>query len=251
MNGFDALANARNVTAVLSDQSDYGEHATRLPDESVKALKASGMLSLWRPAGLGGHECDPVTAAMATEEIAMADSAAGWMMHGVSAMWFDLRLASPELIEEVVASADVPVFAESYNKPQRAVAADGGFLINGATPFASNCQVADWIGHLAVSDESTLVVYHPRDVLTIDDDWNSLGMRGTSSNTVVSKDVFVPAHRVVDFGDPSPNADFEGALYRLPLGIVPVAVAAVAGKQDAVRRERHAETPNAGAAAFR
>lgn len=256
MTDFDALASARATTAELAKHADHGERAGRLAEPSIDALKRSGMLSLWRPKSLGGHECDPVSYATAAEEIATADSAAGWTMHGVSAMWFDLRLADPEFIEEIVEGAEVPVFAESFNKPQQATPTDGGYVLNGATPFASNCRVADWIGHTALAGDSMLVVYHPRDALGIEDDWDSLGMRGTSSNTVVSKDVFVPQHRAVDFGNPVPNPNFDGALYRMPLGTIPVAVAAVSlgvlrSALDELSRIAENKTPFAASATLK
>jgi alkylation response protein AidB-like acyl-CoA dehydrogenase len=223
---FDALTAARSVVAGLAAHADHGEQAGQLAEASLEALKSSGMLSLWRPLALGGHECDPVRYAAAAEEIATADSAAGWMMHGVSAMWFDLRLADASFIAEIV-EVEVPVFAESFNKPQQATRVEGGYRLNGATPFASNCRSADWIGHTAVADGRMLIVYHPRGALEIQDDWHSLGMRGTSSNTVVSHDAFVPQHRTIDLGAGQRHPDFGGALYRMPEGTIPVAVAAV------------------------
>lgn len=37
----------------------------------------------------------------------------------------------------------------------------------------------------------------PMDELTIEDTWYVAGMRGTGSNTLVAKDVFVPSHRIL------------------------------------------------------
>ncbi len=224
---FDALAAARSISAELSANAAYGEEAGQLAPASIDALARSGMLSLWRPRSLGGHECDPVAYALAAEEVARADTAAAWLMHGASASWFDLRLAQPELVDEIVASAEVPLLGETFNKPMKAVATDGGYRVTGSTPFASGCKVADWIGHTAVTDGGFLLVYHAKDTLRIEDDWNSLGLRGTSSNTIVAEDVFVPSHRAIDLTAPvARSARFDGPLYRAPEGLLPVAVAA-------------------------
>lgn len=221
------LEAARSISAELRAHADYGERAGRLPEASIEALRTSGMLSLWRPKSLGGLECDPVTYAHAVEEIATADTAAAWLMHGTPSTWFDLRHGSEAFIEEVVASADVPVLAETLNRPMQATAAEGGYRITGMTPFASGCKFADWIGHTAFEGERFLLVYHPRGVLEIKEDWDSLGLRGTASNTIVANDVFVPDHRVIEVGDSgSLNPHFGGALYRFPPLIIPCAISA-------------------------
>jgi len=119
---FDALTAAASIAQELQANAAYGEESGQLAPESVAALARSGMLNLWRPRSLGGLECDPVSYALAAEEVARADTAAAWLMHGVSATWFDLRLAQPELVDEIVASRKVPILGETFNKPMSAVA---------------------------------------------------------------------------------------------------------------------------------
>lgn len=224
---FDALEIARSIAPELERNAMHGEEQGQLAPASVQALADSGMLSLWRPKSLGGHECDPVAYVLAAEEVARADTAAAWLMHGTSACWFDFRMARPEFVEEVLATSSVPVLGETFNRPMTAVPTDGGFLVEGATPFASGCKVADWIGCTAIAGERFLLAYHPRAELEIEDDWDSLGLRGSASNTIVAKEVFVPNHRVIDLTAPVERSpQFDGALYRIPEGLIPIAVAA-------------------------
>ncbi len=228
MASFDALDAAESVGNVLREHADFGEQAGCLAPASVEALRRSGMLSLWRPQSLDGHECDPVSYARAAEKIATADTAAAWLMHGVSAAWFDLRRGTPEFVDEIIGSAPVPVLAETFNKPMRAIAHGDGYTVTGSTPFASGCRVAEWIGHTAIADDRLLLMYHPADTLEIADDWNSLGMRGTASNTIVARETFVPRYRTIDLSVPlSRTPRFDGPLYRMPEAVIPVAVAAV------------------------
>ena len=224
---FDALEAAQSVSEELKANAAYGEQAGQLAPDSVQALARSGMLSLWRPASLGGHECDPVAFALATEEVARADTAAAWLMLGVAATWFDFRMAQPKLVDEVLTSASIPILGESVSKPMNAVPSEGGYVVTGETPFASGCKLADWFGHTVIADGKFLLVYHPRAALEIKEDWDTLGLRGTASNTIVAKEVFVPSHRVIDLMAPVKRAArFDGALYRIPEAIVPVAVPA-------------------------
>lgn len=256
-NTFDALGAAKSISQELRENAAYGEEAGQLAPASVKALERAGMLSLWRPRSLGGHGCDPVSYALAAEEVAKADTAAAWLMHGVSATWFDFRLARPELVDEVVASAAIPILCETFNKPMKAVAAEGGYTVTGLTPFASGCTLADWIGHTVIAGDRFLLVYHPRNALEIKPDWDSLGLRGTASNTIVADGVFVPSHRTIDLMAPvKRGARFDGALYAMPEGIIPVAVAATSlgalgSALDATSEIAQSKTPFASSATLK
>jgi 3-hydroxy-9,10-secoandrosta-1,3,5(10)-triene-9,17-dione monooxygenase len=57
----------------------------------------------------------------------------------------------------------------------------------------------------------------PFDQLEIIDDWYTLGLRGTGSNSIIAKDIFVPDHRVVSFTKTT-QGHFESAHLRdIPL----------------------------------
>ncbi len=238
--GFDGIAAARGIEAILTEHSSHGERHGALADASVAALKASGLLKLWRPQSLGGHEVSPSAYGAIAEAVARADSAAAWLMMGVANTTFDLRLADGVFVEEVFADDDA-IVCETFNRPLGGAAEDGGFVVSGSTPFASGCRHADWIGHTAVIDERFLLMFHPADAVTIEDDWHTLGMRGTASNTISVQDVFVPSHRVVEFAAGSGNNRyFSGPLYRMPEGVLtttfaPVSLGLLASALDAAR----------------
>ncbi|NBC22851.1 MAG: hypothetical protein GVY21_05185 [Gammaproteobacteria bacterium] len=224
---FDGVAAARRIAGVLSEHCQYGERSGALPTASVDALQQAGMLRLWRPRALGGHEVSPRDYGRIAEEIARSDSAAAWLMMANANTTFDLRLADERFVEEVFASEDV-IVCETFNRPLQGRVVDGGFEVSGSTPFASGCRHAHWIGHTAVIDERFLLMFHPAGALTIEDDWHTLGLRGTSSNTVTADAVFVPEHRVIEFAAAPPiNRHFDSPLYRLPEGILTTTFAPV------------------------
>lgn len=224
---FDGLAAARGIGAELGAHADVGERTGSLAPASVAALQTSGLLRLWRPKALGGHEVNPSEYGAIAEEVARADSAAAWLMMAVANTTFDLRLADAAFVDEVFARDDA-IVCETFNKPLAGRAVDGGYVVSGTTPFASGCRQADWIGHTAVIEDRFLLMFHPADALTIEDDWHTLGMRGTASNSVTATNVFVPSHRVIDFSaTPATNRYFDGVLYRLPEGILTTTFAPV------------------------
>jgi alkylation response protein AidB-like acyl-CoA dehydrogenase len=228
-NAFQSLREASESTLdIIRSHAAEGEVNSRLAPETVAALRDSGMLSLWRPKTIGGHECDPEAYALLAEMIASADASAAWIMHGVAASWLVLRSASEDLVDEIIASADVPIIADTYNKPMNGERVEGGFLLNGHTPFASGSKIAEWIAHTTTIGEKMYLTVHPAGTLEIREDWDTLGIRGSSSNTVVAKDVFVPQHRAIDIsGEIINTSRFLSPLYRMPTAVVPVGIASV------------------------
>jgi len=217
---FDGLSAAHAVAGTLIAHRDAAERTGALSDAAVDALQRHGLLRLWRPTALGGHQVSPLEYARIAEQVARADSAAAWLMMATANTTFDLRLARAEFVAEVFDDGDA-IVCETFNRPLGGRVVDGGFEVSGSTPFASGCRHAHWIGHTAVIDERFLLMFHPAEALTIEDDWHTLGLRGTSSNTVTAEAVFVPEHRVIEFGAGPPiNRFFEGPLYRLPEGIL-------------------------------
>ena len=95
----------------------------------------------------------------------------------------------------------------------------------------------------------------PMSELTIDDTWHMAGMKGTGSNTIVAKDVFVPEHRFLPyppaFGGTYRTEHTDEAVYRA--AFVPITVLILAGAQLGVgaRRARLRDREGAARAASR
>jgi alkylation response protein AidB-like acyl-CoA dehydrogenase len=110
---------------------------------------------------------------------------------------------------------------------------DGGYRVSGKWAYCSGSLHADWLflgvpivgagdGAEAGPVDHGAVLVRAADV-TIEDTWFVSGMKGTGSNTVVARDVFVPRHRFVSVPrllegrTDSPYQD--EALYRVPFEV--------------------------------
>ncbi|MFN0030021.1 MAG: hypothetical protein ACKV2O_22935 [Acidimicrobiales bacterium] len=85
-------------------------------------------------------------------------------------------------------------------------AVDGGFHLRGRYPFVTGCHNATWLFAMAALPREEggalpMMLFVPRDSVRIEDNWDTLGMRGTGSNDV-SFDVHVPAERTSLLSDP-------------------------------------------------
>jgi 3-hydroxy-9,10-secoandrosta-1,3,5(10)-triene-9,17-dione monooxygenase len=82
------------------------------------------------------------------------------------------------------------------------VVAEGGVVLSGEWNFSSGTDHSDWSLLACILRDGDRIVDYlfcllHRSQYEIVDDWNTLGMRATSSKTVRCKDVFVPRYRTV------------------------------------------------------
>ena len=105
---------------------------------------------------------------------------------------------------------------------------DGGWRLNGRWQFCSGVDHAGWVLIGSIADELPssprhgLHVVVPVDDVEVDDNWFTLGLRGTGSKDVVAHDLFVPAHRAMPsrdlFDGRSPHGERHATMtYRLPV----------------------------------
>jgi 3-hydroxy-9,10-secoandrosta-1,3,5(10)-triene-9,17-dione monooxygenase len=80
---------------------------------------------------------------------------------------------------------------------------DGGFHWTGKGLFSSGVDHCDWLTALVPIKQEGVEVPEfrwlllPRSDFTIIDDWNTVGLRGTGSKTIVVEDVFIPEYRTL------------------------------------------------------
>jgi alkylation response protein AidB-like acyl-CoA dehydrogenase len=214
----------------------------RLPDVVEYALRATGINRMLLPASLGGWETLVGDAIEAIEPIAAVDGSTAWCaVIGAGSNVFAGYL--PERgAREVFADPDrssATMFA-----PLGTLRRVGDRLsLRGRWPFVSNCLHAEWIGLVANPEgvaAGPQLVFVRAESLTIEDTWDTIGLRGTGSHHVTASGVAVdPDHCCPFVGDAWPEAP----LWRMPvftvilplLAAVPLGIAR--GALDEVARQ--------------
>jgi indole-3-acetate monooxygenase len=210
--------------------ADEIEQARRIPLSIVEALKSVGVFGMAMPRAWGGPELDPLTQFRVLEALAMADGSVGWcaMINsdgGYVTAFLDQRVARtmyPDL-EVGTAAAATPT--------GQAELVPGGYRVSGRFPFASGCQHSEWVwlGCVVMADRKPLAdgngVPQTRQCLVklsqceILDTWYTTGLRGTGSNDLLVKDVFVEAEHTFSFQDKD-LIKRPGPLYAFPFMFV-------------------------------
>ena len=241
----DALiARARAIRPVLERNAAQTDSLRRLPDEVVGALRDNGLCRLMVPKRFGGSQTSIRTYIEVMAEIGQGCGSTAWVASLINVCEW-LAALFPDRAQQDVWAADPDAWIAGSLAPNgTAVPVDGGWRVSGRWPWASGSLHAQWVAcgiHMANErGEMTNLGLSlmPIGDVTIEDTWFMVGMKGTGSNTIVAKDVFVPEHRFL----PYPPA-FEGRyrtehvdepVYRAAL--VPVTVLILAGSQLGVAR---------------
>ncbi len=212
----------------FAERAPQLDRDAQFPFANYADLREKGLLALCVPEAHGGLGADYATYAMVSAEIGRwcGATALTFNMHVCTMMWSgllseDLDMTSEQrALHKVHQQAhfarvvkDGAIYAQPFSEGGAAAAgaqpfgtlavkADGGWLINGKKIFASLSDAADFFGVLCtekkpgadLSRRDTLYLAVPRNApgVTVEGDWDPLGMRATVSRNLIFKDVFVP-----------------------------------------------------------
>ncbi len=197
------VAAAAALRPLISEHRREGELQARLSDKVIKAVGAAGLFRMFAPKEAGGLEVTPTEAFNATVEISASDPAVTWLMVNSMAPCIMSALIPEAERNEMFADPDRN-FGFSAVALAEAVPVDGGYSLSGSWPVVTGVDDALWCalaGRVMEGGEMRLNTDGRPDVrlflvpvkdLEIIQTWkDAAAMRGTGSNQVNAKDVFV------------------------------------------------------------
>lgn len=201
------VAEARALFPLLRKNAQKSDDDRRLPAESAEALRNGGFFKIAQPRRCGGHEASVRTYIEVCIELARADSAAGWVTMILNGGCYVVGLFDDRTRHEIwgknPSNAVCGVLTPPPDAQVRRV--DGGFIVSARWPYATGSHHAQWAITVFNGDRGNgheqLFVMTPMSELVIEDTWYVAGMRGTGSNTLVGKDVFMPDARTLSAAD--------------------------------------------------
>ncbi|MFJ8235139.1 acyl-CoA dehydrogenase family protein [Ureibacillus sp. NPDC094379] len=195
---------AHALIPMLRDFSPQIDQESHLPQEIVDKLQAEGLLKVLRPEMYGGFQTDMRTFTEVVTEISRGNGSAGWFVSLSNIRDYMISYAfGREALEEIFGTGDDVVLAGNFKPIKCEIKkVDGGYYIEEAQwPFVSGSPHADWLyfGFPLIDENGSVemaIMVVPRKDVTVLNDWNVMGLRGSGSNSVHVKDVFVPEYRV-------------------------------------------------------
>jgi alkylation response protein AidB-like acyl-CoA dehydrogenase len=177
-------------------------------------MRDAGLLAAGVPTELGGLGADNRALAVLQRELAHScgsTALATAMHHHVvcfTAWRYRRGMPGAEATLRRVAEEGIVLVSTGggdWTHPRaEVVRVDGGYRVTGRKRFCSQSTVGAVMSTMAAYDDPeqgrrvlNLAVPFSADGVTVADNWDTLGMRGTASNDVVLENVFVPDERVL------------------------------------------------------
>ena len=235
----EMIDRARRMRPVLLERQAQCEALGRLPEETNNAFVRAGFYRILQPRTFGGYEFDVPTFVDVMVEVSRGCPSSGWVLALTSGHPHTLSYLGEQAQRE--AYGDDGEFRAPFVATPSVFArpVDGGYVLSGGWDYASGCDIATHVlGHVLAptgrEGELPAIKFAllTRDQITIVDNWDVVGMRGTGSRRVEVRDVFVPAHRVapsVAFGlDEALPSIHPNPMYRgKPLSLLMMEIACV------------------------
>ena len=213
---------------LIADIKQYGaeaEQLQRLHPNQLKLIQQQGWFNLFVPTQLNGLGLSLPKALHVEEALAYADGSVGWTVTlCAGAAWF-FGFLHPD-IRQLIFSNKNACLAGSGKASGIAHKTGDGFLVNGkwdyatgapyATAFTANCilhendkPLLDTAGNPVI--QSFLFL---KEEVTINKNWNRMGMMATGSHGFSVKNILIPATRtfIID----SSYANLPDAIYHYP-----------------------------------
>lgn len=193
------IGRARELKPLLERTAPQADKDRRLPDEVFNAMKDAGLWAMAAPRRWGGLGTSATAMALVGAEIGRGNPSAGWVytvLHGTT--W--VASCGPDALQEAIfgSGEEHPTICGVANPPGTLDEVDGGYILNGRWPYASGCRHASWaqVGVMLRKPDGTLepggFAYMRSSQYTIEDTWYMMGMKGSGSETIVARDVFIP-----------------------------------------------------------
>jgi len=218
----DPVEAARELAPVITAYGDEIDAGRRLPADLVAEMQRAGLFRIALPESVGGSRQSPVVITQVVEEVARADGSAAWCVMLASQAGALAGILEPPVMREIFGGEPGGIVAQVARPIGKAVPVDGGYRVTGRWPFASGSSHATWFGgectleNPAGGEPIVKVAFAPREQVTVHDNWDTHGLRGTASGDFSMDDVFVPENRMIALAESTSPEDW--GMYRcLPL----------------------------------
>jgi alkylation response protein AidB-like acyl-CoA dehydrogenase len=192
----DLPERARVVAQLAAAHAAAADAEGQVTDEVIEALHEEGLVSMWIPRSVGGHELEVLPSIEVIEALSYGDPSVGWV-HFATGLITATSAAylGDEAVAELFRPGErVPLIAGQGTRPGTAVTTDGGHVLTGSWSFGSGIKHASYTHNLALvaeTGEPRIFCTRVDEVDLKRDSWNVLGLRATGSIDYDIDGVFV------------------------------------------------------------
>ena len=228
--GLDLVERARALQPLIARDADEIERTRRLTPAVTSALIENGLYRSLLPQSLGGTEAPLETFMQMQEEIAKADASTAWCLGQCSVCAMTAAYLDADAAAEIFNVAPGILAWGAINHEVQVV--PGGYKASARWDFASGSRQASWLGaHVRVveadgsprrkadgSPEIRTILFPVADA-TMYDVWDTIGLRGTGTDSYSVDNLFIP-DKFAALRDDASALREKGPLYKLSTNMV-------------------------------
>lgn len=188
-----------DIVPVLRANAQWGDQHRRLADEVFEAMAGAGVVRMLVPTQYGGYESDMQTIVDVGIQLGRGDGSPAFCATAWWAQCWAVAHFPDSVQDEIFATPDVPLCGTFVPNGKGEITKDG-VVVSGEWGFNSGAWHSKWkvLSTLVVNPAGQIepiAAVVPMSDLEIVDDWDSAGLRGTGSITLIARDVFIPRER--------------------------------------------------------
>ena len=228
--GLDLVERARALQPLIARDADEIERTRRLTSAVTSALIENGLYRSLLPQSLGGTDAPLDTFMQMQEEIAKADASTAWCLGQCSVCAMTAAYLDADAAAEIFNVAPGILAWGAINHEVQVV--PGGYKASARWDFASGSRQASWLGaHVRVveadgtlrkkadgSPEIRTILFPVADA-TMYDVWDTIGLRGTGTDSYSVDNLFIP-DKFAALRDDASALREKGPLYKLSTNMV-------------------------------
>ncbi|ASR46626.1 acyl-CoA dehydrogenase [Paenibacillus kribbensis] len=203
------LKNATELVPFLQKFANRIDEERHIPDEVIQKVSDAGLFKLGTPKKYGGHEVSIRAMVEIISEVAKGNGSVGWVVQIINGNNYNVSLALPSEVLNSIFDQEEEVRFCSVLQARKAIVkkVDGGYLVeDGFWGFGSGSKHATHallnlkdVKSMQETPEMLLAVV-PMSEITIVDDWYTMSLKGSASNSLEIKNVFIPEKYVTTQG---------------------------------------------------
>ncbi len=170
-----------------------GKYHDGFPDSALAIIRKEKLFKLFLPVNLGGLGMSPQETLSVIQRCAYINGSLGWLVQIGNGGNYFAAYVDEKTSGELFSPAHA-VLAGSGALTGTAIPVEGGYNVSGSWKYASGSAYASFFtisAKVEGSDQGISCALMP-DQLNVIDDWKSIGMRFTSTNSFTAENQFVP-----------------------------------------------------------
>lgn len=196
------MESAKKIGKAAEDEALQADIDATISENIINLIREEGIHKLILPKRHGGPQIDFKTFADMVKQVGYYNLSAAWITYFFSLHNAWVAYLPEHRQREIVESGGL--LADIFAPIGHLEKVDGGYIVSGKYNYVSGIKYAGWVGVGALlqkegSSEKTMTgfVINTKDIEIIKN-WNSMGLRGSGSYTIIVEDVFVPEDMVID-----------------------------------------------------